>query len=70
MTLIGSPNFGERSVKLDLESQIAIITENKKLRDQLHEECQNLFKLGLPADTNRVIPGWVHAMVFMFKKYF
>lgn len=70
MTLIGSPNFGERSVKLDLETQIAIVTENNELRNKLHEECRYLYKLGLPADTNRKIPNWVHVMVFLFKKYF
>ncbi|KAK4874833.1 hypothetical protein RN001_014193 [Aquatica leii] len=42
MTLIGSPNFGERSVKRDLETQIAIITESDKLRKEMHEECARL----------------------------
>ncbi|XP_077407775.1 CDP-diacylglycerol--glycerol-3-phosphate 3-phosphatidyltransferase, mitochondrial isoform X3 [Vanacampus margaritifer] len=37
LTLIGSPNFGYRSVHRDLEAQIAIVTENEQLQDQLRE---------------------------------
>lgn len=37
LTLIGSPNFGYRSVHRDLEAQIAIITENEELQSQLQE---------------------------------
>ncbi|CAH1971801.1 unnamed protein product [Acanthoscelides obtectus] len=70
VSLIGSPNFGERSVKKDLESQMVIITENETLRDLLHEECRQLFQQGLPADTNRKGPLWVHTFVLLFKSYF
>lgn len=35
LTLIGSPNFGYRSVHRDLEAQIAIVTENEELQSQL-----------------------------------
>lgn len=37
LTLIGSPNFGHRSVHRDLEAQIAIVTENEELQSQLQE---------------------------------
>lgn len=37
LTLIGSPNFGYRSVHRDLEAQIAIVTENEELQSQLRE---------------------------------
>lgn len=37
LTLIGSPNFGYRSVHRDLEAQIAIVTENQALQQQLHQ---------------------------------
>lgn len=39
LTLIGSPNFGYRSVHRDLEAQIAIVTESRALQQQLHEVC-------------------------------
>lgn len=39
LTLIGSPNFGYRSVHRDLEAQIAIVTENEELQSQLQEVC-------------------------------
>lgn len=37
LTLIGSPNFGYRSVHRDLEAQIAIVTESQALQQQLHQ---------------------------------
>lgn len=37
LTLIGSPNFGHRSVHRDLEAQIAIVTENEELQVQLQQ---------------------------------
>lgn len=37
LTLIGSPNFGYRSVHRDLEAQVAIVTENEELQSQLQE---------------------------------
>lgn len=70
LSLIGSPNFGERSVKKDLETQIAIVTENEDLRKAMHEECRKLYALGLPATETRIIPKWVYAMVFFFRAYF
>lgn len=70
LTLIGSPNFGERSVKKDLETQLAIVTENPVLKKQLHEECQRLYRFGRPAETDRDVPNWVHAFVFFFRNYF
>ncbi|KAJ8923167.1 hypothetical protein NQ315_001721 [Exocentrus adspersus] len=70
MTLIGSPNFGERSVKKDLETQLCVVTENEEFKKKLHEECSRLYKLGLPAETERPIPKWVPTFVFLFRSYF
>nr|XP_023021088.1 CDP-diacylglycerol--glycerol-3-phosphate 3-phosphatidyltransferase, mitochondrial isoform X1 [Leptinotarsa decemlineata] len=70
LTLIGSPNFGHRSVSKDLESQLAIIAENEDLRKSLHEECSNLYELASPAETERRIPAWVYAYVTLFRSYF
>eukprot|EP00066_Takifugu_rubripes_P028497 XP_011617763.1 PREDICTED: CDP-diacylglycerol--glycerol-3-phosphate 3-phosphatidyltransferase, mitochondrial [Takifugu rubripes] len=38
LTLIGSPNFGHRSVHRDLEAQIAMVTQNQELQEQLQED--------------------------------
>lgn len=70
LTLIGSPNFGERSVKRDLETQLAIVTENEQLRKNFHDECKRLYALGLPLDNNRMIPKWVYPMVYFFRGFF
>lgn len=37
ITMIGSPNFGQRSSERDLEAQAMVITENKDLRNALHK---------------------------------
>lgn len=70
LTLIGSPNFGERSVKRDLETQLAIVTDNEELKKKMHMECNELYKLGTPIEKNRIIPMWVHGMVLFFRNYF
>lgn len=73
LTLIGSSNYGERSVNRDLESQICLVTVNKSLQTRLQNECDNLFKLGRMAEadiTSRPIPRWVKTVVWLFKNYF
>ena len=42
MTLIGSPNFGKRSVYRDIESQIGIITYNEKLKKKILAEKEDM----------------------------
>lgn len=73
MTLIGSSNFGERSVNRDLESQVCIVTSNRALRSRLHAECQRLYDDGHAAEeaiTQRAIPRWVRAVVRQFRTFF
>ncbi|KAJ8942806.1 hypothetical protein NQ314_009943 [Rhamnusium bicolor] len=66
MTLIGSPNFGERSVKKDLETQVCIVTENDKLRKSLHSECSKLYGQGLPLKPKDLYPnGLIHSCIFL-----
>jgi CDP-diacylglycerol--glycerol-3-phosphate 3-phosphatidyltransferase len=38
-TMIGSPNFGQRSSERDLEAQALVITNNENLRKALHKVC-------------------------------
>ncbi|XP_011642115.1 CDP-diacylglycerol--glycerol-3-phosphate 3-phosphatidyltransferase, mitochondrial [Pogonomyrmex barbatus] len=76
LTLIGSPNFGYRSVNRDLETQIAIMTKNEKLQDALHEEQARLFSCAKPvtrktfSQQDRIPPAWVCAIVLFFRYYF
>ncbi|KAL6741797.1 hypothetical protein Aduo_015015 [Ancylostoma duodenale] len=42
-TLVGSSNFGYRSVHRDLEAQILLVTSNERLRSQLKDERRRLF---------------------------
>ncbi|XP_012534215.1 CDP-diacylglycerol--glycerol-3-phosphate 3-phosphatidyltransferase, mitochondrial [Monomorium pharaonis] len=76
LTLIGSPNFGYRSVNRDLETQIAIVTRNEKLQNALHEEQARLFSCARPvtrktfSQQDRIPPAWVCAVVFFFRYYF
>lgn len=73
LTLIGSSNFGERSVNRDLESQICLVTTNDELRRQLQREYVNLKRHSSPAEhelQSRIIPRWVQTTVMFFKNYF
>eukprot|EP01132_Coremiostelium_polycephalum_P001150 gene1150-1457_t len=44
ITLIGSPNFGSRSVEKDLEAQLILMTENSNLQTKMEEERTYLWK--------------------------
>lgn len=76
LTLIGSSNFGARSVHRDLETQIALVTFNETLRQKLHEEQQQLYQLGTPftaeiaAQPDRKPPLWVKTVLSFFKNFF
>ena len=49
LTLIGSPNFGKRSVYRDMEAQVGIVTVDKRLKQDLIEERDRFCK-----DSSRV----------------
>jgi CDP-diacylglycerol---glycerol-3-phosphate 3-phosphatidyltransferase len=44
VSLIGSPNFGYRSLERDLEAQIMLVTRNETLRRQMHQELEGVSK--------------------------
>ncbi|CAH3136976.1 unnamed protein product [Porites lobata] len=73
LTLIGSPNFGHRSVYRDLEAQVAIVTDNKGLSEALNKEKTQLYHnaqrvtdetFTLP---ERKTPFWVYCATRMIK---
>lgn len=73
LTLIGSSNFGERSVNRDLETQICLVTNNKPLQERLQAECNHLYDRASIAEneiTNRPVPRWVKGVVWLFKNFF
>jgi CDP-diacylglycerol---glycerol-3-phosphate 3-phosphatidyltransferase len=73
LTVIGSSNYGERSVNRDLETQICLVTHNKALQTQLQDECNHLYKYGKTAEmaiVARPVPRWVKAVVWLFKNFF
>ncbi|XP_067005767.2 CDP-diacylglycerol--glycerol-3-phosphate 3-phosphatidyltransferase, mitochondrial isoform X2 [Anabrus simplex] len=76
LSLVGSPNFGCRSVHRDLETQVAVVTNNKKLQHAWLQEQQRLFGLGSPftevtcAAPERTVPLWVHLIVWLCRNYF
>ncbi|XP_011498191.1 PREDICTED: CDP-diacylglycerol--glycerol-3-phosphate 3-phosphatidyltransferase, mitochondrial [Ceratosolen solmsi marchali] len=75
-TLIGSSNFGYRSVDRDLETQIALLTKNKDLQDSLQKEYERLFNCAIPvtkmtfAQKERIPPTWVRLVAYLFRYYF
>ncbi|KAJ1128826.1 hypothetical protein NDU88_007200 [Pleurodeles waltl] len=76
LTLIGSPNFGYRSIHRDLEAQIAITTENQNLQQQLHEEQNRLYTYSNTVSSatfkqsNRYVKLWVKLVTPLIKNFF
>ncbi|KAJ9600809.1 hypothetical protein L9F63_001021 [Diploptera punctata] len=74
LTFVGSPNFGNRSVSRDLETQIVIVTKNTRLQNKLLEERERLYASGtqfssetLSEPDRRNVPLWVHLAVRLFR---
>ena len=67
---------GYRSVYSDLEAQLAVITINSSLRDQLHKERRDLFQTAEAVDAStfeypdRKIPLWVRCVIKIFRRFF
>uniref|UniRef100_A0A8C5REK5 CDP-diacylglycerol--glycerol-3-phosphate 3-phosphatidyltransferase n=1 Tax=Laticauda laticaudata TaxID=8630 RepID=A0A8C5REK5_LATLA len=76
LTLIGSPNFGYRSVHRDLEAQIAIVTENKALQQQFHQEQEQLYSRSGTVSSStfdqpsRYVKLWVKMLTPLIKNFF
>ncbi|XP_030256313.1 CDP-diacylglycerol--glycerol-3-phosphate 3-phosphatidyltransferase, mitochondrial isoform X1 [Sparus aurata] len=76
LTLIGSPNFGYRSVHRDLEAQIAIVTENEELQSQLQEEQETLYRRSTEVSDStfeqpdRHVQLWVKLVTPLIKNFF
>ncbi|KAM8890558.1 CDP-diacylglycerol--glycerol-3-phosphate 3-phosphatidyltransferase, mitochondrial isoform 1-T2 [Synchiropus picturatus] len=76
LTLIGSPNFGYRSVHRDLEAQVAIVTENEELQSQLQEEQQMLYQCSSEVSSatfeqpDRYVKLWVKLVTPLIKNFF
>ncbi|XP_031699220.1 CDP-diacylglycerol--glycerol-3-phosphate 3-phosphatidyltransferase, mitochondrial isoform X1 [Anarrhichthys ocellatus] len=76
LTLIGSPNFGYRSVHRDLEAQIAIVTENEELQSRLQEEQEILYQRSSEVSgstferPDRHVKLWVKLVTPLIKNFF
>lgn len=68
--------LGYRSVKRDLETQIALVTRNENLQDALEHEHDRLYNKSetVTAETfnqrDRIPPTWVCAVATLFRYYF
>ena len=73
-TMVGSANYGYRSVEKDLEAQMTIVTRNQSLAESLHHEAERLFETSEAVTektlTTRPIPLWVKMVVAYFRKLF
>lgn len=47
-TVIGSSNFGTRSLERDLEAQLLVITVNEELANRIHDDRMNVFRFARP----------------------
>lgn len=63
-------------MRRDLETQIAVVTKNKRLQAALQEEYDRLYKNSQEVNKNslsqrdRIAPAWVCAAVLLFRYYF
>lgn len=46
MTIVGSSNYGKRSLKLDLELDVLIVTRDTDLKRRIHGEERRILKYG------------------------
>lgn len=68
LTLIGSANFGARSLSRDTEAQVTVVTDNAALRQLLADEQKMLIddsvhvpdRRYLVEEADHVVPFWVH----------
>ncbi|CAG9539882.1 unnamed protein product [Cercopithifilaria johnstoni] len=75
-TMIGSSNFGHRSVHRDLEAQFLIITCNEKLKASLQEERSRIMDYAIKVDTatflrhDHFVPFWIRLISRFIRNYF
>ncbi|XP_026693645.2 CDP-diacylglycerol--glycerol-3-phosphate 3-phosphatidyltransferase, mitochondrial [Ciona intestinalis] len=76
LTMLGSSNYGSRSVHRDLEAQITLVTTNTGLMKQLHQERVNLFKHARPVTQSTftkpkyAVTRWVSFATAILRHYF
>lgn len=76
LTLVGSPNFGYRSVYRDLECQVALVTDNQILQEQLREEHARLYQSSVFVTSDRFqradrrVPLWATFVTGLIKHFF
>ncbi|XP_050536024.1 CDP-diacylglycerol--glycerol-3-phosphate 3-phosphatidyltransferase, mitochondrial [Daktulosphaira vitifoliae] len=72
-TIIGSSNYGARSLNCDLESQIIILTDNQKLQKTFFMEKCDSYKSAIiytPNCEKLIVPLWIRFVLKIFKNYF
>lgn len=74
-TMIGSPNFGHRSVERDIEAQIVVLTRNRALQQKLDHERAYLFEPTVPVvremfHTTERKAGYLFSMMTRFMQRF
>lgn len=73
LTLVGSTNFGYRSVYRDNEAQIIIATSDKQLSQAFDQEYQDLLSQSRPVKSSQdlpLVPFWVRTIAALFRSYF
>ncbi|XP_052070712.1 CDP-diacylglycerol--glycerol-3-phosphate 3-phosphatidyltransferase, mitochondrial-like [Mytilus californianus] len=76
MSIVGSANFGYRSVYRDLECQCAIVTNNNQLQQQLKEEHIRLYQSSTLVSretflqNDRHVPLWIRIVTPLIRHFF
>ncbi|ORX44396.1 hypothetical protein BCR36DRAFT_586248 [Piromyces finnis] len=76
VTILGSTNFGRRSMNRDVEAQVLMITDNKKLQKDMANEIKNLLNYTVLVDNEtfnkeeRYVPLKVKLSTYLFQNMF
>ncbi|RKP37551.1 hypothetical protein BJ085DRAFT_18118 [Dimargaris cristalligena] len=76
ITVLGSSNYGYRSLERDLEAQVTLFTTNQKLRQALHTEMMDLRRYtntvtgDIFTQVGRRVPTWVRMVKPFIRGFF
>ena len=76
LTMIGSPNFGHRSVRRDIEAQVALVTKDARLQKHLADESERLFADAAPVTSEDLVtperrgPAYIGLLTRFIRNFF
>lgn len=70
LTIVGSSNFGHRSVGRDLEFQLAVFSQNEQFKQKLLTEQNHVFEHSKLVTQVNKASAWIRIASKVLKSYF